>query len=193
MSPLQQAGDFLITTIFDLYTFILILRFILQYLRVNYYNPFTQFVVKATGSLVVPVRRFIPGWRGIDFATLLVILSVTLLKLTLVTLIRYKTAPFLPGLLIWSIGDILKLTVNIYFFSMLIQVLASWVPSLSHSPMLEIIQQLTWPIIKPFKKIIPPIGGMDITPIPVIILLQLINILFTNSIIIVGIQIALWP
>lgn len=191
MNSLQQAGDFLVTTLFDLYTFVLILRFILQYLRVSYYNPFTQFVVKATGKLVVPVRRMIPGWRGIDFATLFVILLVTLLKLTMVTFIRYKTAPFFPGLLIWSFGDLLNLVINLYFFSILIQVLASWLAPASHSPVMEILYQITWPLMRPFKRLIPPIGGMDITPIPVIILLQLVKMLVANTIIMIGIQVAM--
>lgn len=189
MNPLQHAGDFLITTVFDLFTFVLILRFMMQYLRVSYYNPFTQFVVKATSWLVVPVRRFVPGWRGIDFATLIVILAVTLLKLTLITLVRFKTAPYVPGLLIWCVGDMLKLMVNLYFFSILILVIASWLSGMARSPVLEILQQITWPIMRPFKRLIPPIGGMDITPIPVIILLQLVNILFAGTIIGIGMQV----
>lgn len=188
MNPIQQAGDFLITTLFDLYTYVLILRFMLQYLRVNYYNPFTQFVVKATGVLVVPVRRIVPGWRGIDFATLIIIFLLTAIKLALVCFIRFKTAPFLPGLMLWCVGDILKLVVNVYFFSVLIMVISSWVAPMSHSPVLEIIRQITWPIMRPFKRIIPPLGGMDITPIFVILALQLVNILFGNTIVALGLQ-----
>lgn len=189
MNSVQQAGDFLVTTLFDLYTFVLILRFILQYLRVNYYNPFTQFVVKATGKLVVPVRRIIPGWRGIDFATLAVVLMVTLLKLTLITLIRYKTAPFFPGLIIWALGDILSLTINLYFFSLIIQILSSWIAPRNYSPALDILNQMLWPLMRPFKRWIPPIGGIDITPIPVILCLQMAKMLIANTIIIIGMQI----
>ncbi len=86
MAPLQNASAFLIHSLFDIYLLILLLRFVLQYLRVDYYNPFTQFIVKATNPLVVPLRRIIPGFWGIDFATLIVIIVLTSLKVSLVML-----------------------------------------------------------------------------------------------------------
>lgn len=191
MNAFQEAGDLLVTTLLSLYTYVLILRFVLQYLRVNYYNPFTQFVVKATGVIVVPVRRFVPGWRGIDFATLIVIFSITLLKLFLSFLMLQKSAPFFPGLLVWCVGDLLKMTVNLYFFAILVMVIASWIAPMSQSPIMEIIYRLTTPIMRPFKRIIPPLGGMDITPIFAILALQMVNIIITRPIISIGVQLSI--
>ncbi len=190
MSPVTYALEFLITTLFDMYIFVLILRFILQYLNINYYNPFTQFVLKATSPVITPVRRWIPGYKGIDFATLLVIFLFTLVKVTLTWFLLRPFAPFFPGLAILSIGEIVKQTINLYFFAMIIQIISSWVAPMSGSPLLEILNRLTWPLIKPFKRIIPPMGGIDITPIPVLISLQLANILFASTIIGFGLQVA---
>lgn len=191
MDPVSQALYFLISTLFDLYTFILILRFILQYLGINYYNPFTQFVVKATSPVVKPFRRIIPGYKGIDFATLTVILILSLIKLALIWFITYKSLPFIPGLLLLVVGDIIKLTINLYFYAILAQVILSWVAPTSHSPVVEIINRLTWPIMRPFKRWIPPIGGIDISPIPAMISLQLVKILIANSLLGIGTAVAL--
>tara|TARA_R110002110_G_scaffold65206_4_gene179934 strand:+ start:15099 stop:15680 length:582 start_codon:yes stop_codon:yes gene_type:complete len=190
MSPVKHALEFLVSTLFDLYTFVLILRFILQYLGINYYNPFTQFIIKATSPVITPVRRWVPGYKGIDFATLLVIFLFTLTKVTLSWFIARPVAPFFPGLLILALGEMIRLTINIYFFAVIIQIISSWVAPMSHSPILEILNRLTGPLMRPFKRWIPPMGGFDITPIPVIISLKLAEILFASTVIGFGLQIA---
>lgn len=191
MNPLQQSAEFLIVTLFDLYLMVLLLRFILQYLKADYYNPFTQFVLKCTQPVVKPLRRFIPGWRGIDFATLSALYGFALIKLFLIALIHYKTAPFVPGLLIWGIADLLKLVINLYFWGIILQVILSWVSPMSHTPFTEILYRLTWPVLKPFKRFIPPLGGIDITPLFAILALQLINILIVNTLVGVGVIISI--
>src|SRR5262245_29367924 len=117
MAPIQNASAFLIHSLFDLYLLILLLRFILQYLRVDYYNPFTQFVVRATSPIVVPLRRIIPGFWGIDFATVLAIIILTFIKVSLVMLISLHKFPSPMGLIIWSLGDITNLTINLFFYA----------------------------------------------------------------------------
>jgi YggT family protein len=191
MAPLQNATTFLVHSLFDIYLFILLLRFVLQYLRVDYYNPFTQFIVKATSPIVVPLRRIIPGFWGIDFATLIAIIALTCIKITLVMFISLHKLPAPAGLLIWSVGEIFALTINLFFYAILMSVILSWVAPLSHSPLAPIIMRLTEPLMRPMRRMIPPIAGFDITPIPVMIGLQLMKILIADPLTQVGFQFGL--
>lgn len=190
MAPLQNAGSFLIQTLFDLYLFVLLLRFILQYLRVDYYNPFTQFILKATNPVVVPLRRFIPGLWGIDFATLIAILLVTLIKITLITLVSIQKLPGPIGLVIWSVGNISELTIKLFFYAILASVLLSWIAPTAYSPATIILQRLIEPLLRPARRFIPQIGGFDISPIPVLIGLQLLVMLLAEPLVRIGISLA---
>lgn len=191
MAPLQNASAFLIHTLFDLYLFVLLLRFILQYLRVDYYNPFTQFIVKATSPIVVPLRRLIPGFYGIDFATVIAIVVLTCVKITLIMFISFHKIPAVAGLLIWSLGEISSLTINLFFYAIVMSIILSWVAPMSHSPITPILYRLTDPLMRPVRRFIPPIGGFDIAPIPVMIALQLLKILVAAPLTQVGIQFGL--
>ncbi|MCS5712612.1 YggT family protein [Candidatus Berkiella aquae] len=190
MSPLQNAGSFLIQSLFDIYLFVLLLRFILQYLRVDYYNPLTQFIVKATSPIVVPLRRFIPGLWGIDFATITAIILVTLLKITLITLVSMHKLPGPVGLMVWSVGNISVLTINLFFYAILANVLLSWIAPTAYSPVTIILQRLIEPLMRPARRYIPQIGGFDISPIPVMIALELLIILFADPLMQAGIRLA---
>lgn len=190
MAPLQSASNFLIQTLFDLYLFVLLLRFILQYLRVDYYNPFTQFVLKATNPIVVPLRRFVPGLWGIDFATLIAVLMVSLIKITLLTLISIHKLPGPIGLVIWSLGDISGLVLKLFLYAVLANVLLSWVAPRSYSPATVVLERLIEPLMRPARKFTPQIGGFDISPIPVMIGLELLNILLAKPIMEFGIKLA---
>jgi YggT family protein len=191
MAPLQNASAFLIHSIFDLYLFILLLRFILQYLRVDYYNPFTQFVVKATSPVVVPLRRIVPGFYGIDFATIIAILVLTGVKISLIMFVSMHKFPAIAGLLIWSFGEIFALTINLFFYAILMTVILSWVAPMSNSPITPILYRLTEPLMRPVRRLIPPIGGFDITPIPVMITLQVLKILIADPLTQMGFQFGL--
>jgi len=180
MGPLQNASSFLIQTLFDLYLLALLLRFILQYLRVDYYNSFTQFILKATNPIVVPLRRFIPGLWGIDFATLVAILAVTLVKITLITLVSLHKLPGPIGLMVWSAGNISGLTIKLFFYAVLANVILSWIAPMAYSPMTVILKRLIEPLMGPARKYIPQIGGFDISPIPVIIVLELLIMLLAD-------------
>lgn len=190
MDPIQNASTFLIQTLFDLYLFILLLRLILQYLRVDYYNPVTQFIVKATNPLVVPLRRIIPGYWGIDLATVAAIFGITFIKLILLSYLMLHQFPHLLGLLIWSCGAIITLTIKLYFYAVIMNVILSWVAPLSHTPVTVILYRLTEPLMRPARRVIPSIGGFDISPMAVIIGLELLIILIANPLTNFGIMLA---
>lgn len=190
MTPVNQAGYFLVQTLFDLYIMTFMLRFILQLVRADYLNPLSQFIVKVTNPLVVPLRRIIPGFLGIDWATLIVLSLLSASKLSLLFFIRFSKLPDALGLVVWTCGDILSLTIYIFFFAILIQVLMSWVAPMGN-PLTGVLHRITNPLMRPARKVIPVIGGFDISPIPVMIVLQLLIILIATPLVQSGLQLAL--
>ena len=152
MTPLKQAAVFLIQSLFNFYLFVLLLRLVFQYLRVDYYNPLSQFIIKFTSPVIVPLRRVIPGYWGIDFATVVVIFILTYFKILLLSLIVSSIFPNLLALIVASIGDILGLTLSLFFYAVLIYILIGWLAPMSQSPVRSILYQLSEPILRPFRR-----------------------------------------
>ncbi|MFI4937414.1 MAG: YggT family protein [Candidatus Berkiellales bacterium] len=190
-NPLHQASLYLIQSIFDIYLLILLLRLILQYLRADFYNPVSQFVVKATSPIVNPLRRVIPGYWGIDFATVVALVAVSFLKIILVMLINFQHFPSIAGLVLWTLGSLTGLTIKLFFYAVLLSIVISWIAPTSHSPLTLILYHLSEPVLRPARRYIPPIGGFDISPLVVIVVLQAFAILFTDPLTQAGIYLAL--
>lgn len=178
MSALTNAGLFLINTLFDLYLFVLVVRLILAYSRADYFNPLTQIVIKVTQPIVAPVRRMVPNYRGIEFSTLIWILALEMIKFLLLGLISVGL-PNVVGLAVLAIGDTLKTILSTFFYAIFIQAILSWFQQ-GYSPVHQLLNQLTAPIMRPLQRVIPTVSGFDITPIPALILLQLSIILLVN-------------
>lgn len=176
MQPIYQVGIFLTHVFFDLYIIMLMLRFLLQYFRVNYYHPLTQFIVKSTSFLVVPFRRIIPGFWGIDFATLFVIIGVTLLKGTVFFLLAHK-AFTAQNFAFFTLLTLVDLIISLFFYAILIRVIISWALPFSNSPIVSFIYAITEPMLRQVRRIIPPIAGFDLSPFLVSILLISLKIL----------------
>jgi YggT family protein len=183
-SPINNAGVFLVTTVFDLYIFVLMLRLVLVALRVDYFNPVSQTIIKLTQPLIGPLRRSIPNYKNIELASVVVLLVLEALKFLLVGII-IAGLPNPVGLFVLAIADSLKSLVNIFFYAIIVQAIMSWVSS-GHSPITSVIHKITAPIMRPFQRLIPPIGGMDISPIPAIISLQLVTILLITPLLAEG-------
>ena len=165
---------FLIDILFHLYTVILMLRLILQWARADFYNPVSQFIVKITNPVVRPMRKLIPGFFGIDFATLVLILALTTIKLLIVfSLSGYNLTGSL--LVMTVLLETIDLLLNIFLFAIIIQALLSWVNPDPYNPVVGLLNSLTWPILKHFRKLIPPISGFDISPIFAIISIMFIQ------------------
>ncbi len=160
MNPLV----FLVDILFQLYATALLIRLLLQWVRADFYNPISQFIVKITNPPVKPLRRIIPGLGGIDLATLILAILVLAIK----TMIIYQTInPLLIALV--STGQTLILILSIFLYSIIIQAILSWVNPDPYNPAVSLLNSLTSPVMKPFRKLIPPISGMDISPIFAII------------------------
>ena len=183
MQQLPAAGIYLVQTVVSFYTIIVLLRFLLQLARADFYNPISQFAVKATAPLLNPMRRVIPGWGGVDVSSLILILVLQVLQLVAVILMLGYGLPNIALLVAWSAVGVLGLVLNFFFWAILIQVILSWVAPQSQNPAVALIHQITDPIMAPARKLLPPMGGMDFSPIVTFMLIQLAKILVVGSLV----------
>lgn len=172
MSGLNGAAIFVIQTLGSLYLLIVLLRFILQLVRANFYNPICQFTVKATQPLLKPLRRVIPSMFGLDMSSLVLAILVQMVIFAVVLMLSY--IPFtVLGLFLWAIIGVLKLFLNVFFYALIISVILSWVAPGSSSPGAELVNQITEPALAPFRRFLPSMGGLDISPILAFMVIQL--------------------
>ena len=167
---------FLVQVLFGLYAVIVMLRFLLQLVRADFYNPLSQFIVKATKPVLNPLRRIVPGVGGRDIASLVLAWLVLGVELLLVFLISGQGLQLLAALLL-AVPKLVELTINIFLFSILIQVILSWVNPGVHNPAISVIHSLTEPLLAPARRRIPPMGGLDLSPMVVMIGLVLLEML----------------
>ncbi len=153
---------FLIDTLFNIYIAIMLLRFILQQVGADFYNPISQFVVKATQPLVSVTRRFVPSIKKIDTATLLLVLALIMIKL----LILFSVAGFqfsVQQILLKAFYDLVSLTFDIFIVALFVQAILSWVNPDPYNPISVLLRNLTFPVLSPIQKYVPPIGGIDLS------------------------------
>ncbi len=174
MLGINDAAVFIIQTLGSLYLLIVLMRFILQLVRANFYNPLCQFVVKATQTLLKPLRRVIPSLFGLDMSSLVLALLLQILLFVVILMLNGYQA-FTVLLLPWALIGIFSLFLKIIFWSMIISVILSWVAPGSRSPGAELVYQITEPVLAPFRRLIPNLGGLDISPIFAFIAIQLIQ------------------
>ncbi|MGF1614463.1 MAG: YggT family protein [Gammaproteobacteria bacterium] len=167
-----NAATFLISTLFGLYILAVMLRFLFQLTRADFYNPFAQFVVRVTNPLLLPLRRVVPGMGGIDLAAVILMSLLQMVELWLTYSIIGGT-PNVIGLLVLSVAKLLSLVLSVFFFSILIQVIISWVNPGAYNPITSLLYSLNEPLLAPARRLIPPISGLDLSPLVVIIALQL--------------------
>ena len=170
----SNAGVYLIQTFFGIYFILIMVRFLMQVARVDFYNHLCQGIVKITDPAIKPLRRILPTVRGVDFATLTVAFVVQLIAVALVMLI-VGGYPFLPEYIAWVFLGMFSIIFDIYFFALLIMVISSWIAPYSNHPALTLINQLTEPLCKPARKLLPPMGGIDFSIILVFVFISLID------------------
>ena len=168
---------FLIDTIFSIYIAIMLLRFILQHIGADFYNPISQFIVKATQPLVSVTRRFIPTIKKIDTATLALVLMLIVIKT--VFIFGIAGAPITATqLLIKGLYDLVSLGFDIFIVALFVQAILSWVNPDPYNPISKLLYSLTLPILRPIKKYVPPIGGLDLST-----LVGLIGLMFIKRLV----------
>jgi len=167
---------FLVQVIFGLYALVVMLRFLLQLMRADFYNPLSQFIVKVTSPVLNPLRKVVPSVGGKDTASLVLAWLVLTIELMLTFLILGQGPQPLMSLLM-AVPKLLELVINIFLFSILIQVIISWVSPGNYNPAIGVIHSLTEPLLGPARRVIPPIGGIDLSPMAVMIGLYLLQML----------------
>ena len=168
-----NALVFLVDVVFGLYIGVLLLRYILQVVQADFYNPLSQFVWQVTNPPVIPLQRIIPRWQRHDFAALVIayLLSAVNVRLDL-ALSGFGLA--VPDLLVWALVKLIILTCNLYFFSILIQAIMSWVSPGMPTPAQAVLWSINEPLLRPVRSVLPPVAGLDLSPIVVLIALQLL-------------------
>ncbi|CAM3485476.1 YggT family protein [Parendozoicomonas haliclonae] len=175
----------LIDIVGGLFVMAILLRFLLQLVKADFYNPISQGIVKVTSPLLNPLRRIIPGFGGFDLASLILAFIVQ----CVLVMLKMKIAGYmifgsqLPTIALLSVQELLFTLLNIYQFALLIMVIASWVAPSSYHPGLILLHQLTEPLCSRVRKFIPPMGGLDFSIMVLFIAIILLkNMVATMSI-----------
>ena len=181
MIGLNTAAIYILQTIGSLYLLIILLRFVLQLVRADFYNPLSQFAVRATQPLLKPLRRIIPSLFGLDMSSLVLAIIIQIILMALTLLLAYGTTGDPLHLLLWAIIGVTALFLKIFFFALIVSVILSWVAPASHNPGAQLVNQITEPLLAPLRKILPNLGGLDISPILAFMVLKLLDMLVINN------------
>jgi YggT family protein len=173
---LQKLLFYVVTTLFELYLWVLLLRVLLQWTRADFYNPFSQLVWKLTQPIVRWLQPVIPRWRNFDAATLFFALVVSFVYIEaligiLETGHHYSGAEVLK----YSVLKLIALTLNLYTFSMIVQAVLSWVGPGISNPAGSVLWSINEPLLRPVRRVVPPTAGLDLSPLIMVLLLQLIS------------------
>jgi YggT family protein len=176
-----EALVLIISSLGSLYLLAVLLRFLLQAARADFYNPVTQTIVKITSPLVVPLRRIIPGYHGFDFATLMLALLLNSLFTGLALLVSGYTNVAIGTIVAWSFIGLIAFILNIYFWALLVSVIASFIAPFNGHPVLLLIHQLLEPLYNRVRRLLPPMGGLDFSPILMFLGIQVLEILLVTT------------
>jgi len=169
----------LVNAIAGFFLILVMLRFVLQAARADFYNPISQFVVKATNPLIVPLRKIIPGLGGLDWAAVVLMIAVQMVAISLSLLISGYGLPW-ANIAVWALLGVSGLFLKLYFWGLLIMVIASWLAPQSYNPALLLLRQILEPIMAPIRKLLPDMGGFDISPIILFLVISVFEILLLS-------------
>jgi YggT family protein len=169
-SYVGNAATFVVETIFSLYILIVMLRLLLQLVRADFYNPVSQGIVRATQPPLRVLRRVIPGVAGVDLASVVLLLALQMTELWLVLLILGRDAA-LAGLVVLSIAKLVELLLYVFLFAVLALVILSWIQPHAYNPVVGLISAIASPLMRPARRLLPPMGGLDLSPIAVLLVL----------------------
>lgn len=176
---MTQAFLFLISIIFNIYFWAVIVRIILQAIRADYYNPLSQLVIKVTDFPLKFFHKILRYKNGIDFAACVLAFLVMLLKVALLMLlIGLRIHPI--NLLLFAVFDFISQVLNLYFYFIIIVAISSWFSQSRTSPIIAVLDRMTNPILKPIRKIIPAVAGFDFAPLVLIVIIIFLKMLLSQ-------------
>lgn len=173
---LTNPLEFLVTTLFGLYILAVMLRFLLGLVRADFYNPVSQFLVRITNPPLVPMRKVIPTVGKFDTSAVVLMLVLQLLSVLIVVALRGVSVSIVT-LLAFTVGELIMLLLNVFLFAIIVQVVLSWISPGTYSPVNSILYSLTNPVLEPFRRLIPPLSGIDLSPLFALIALQVARML----------------
>jgi YggT family protein len=168
--------EFLISTLFSLYIMAVMLRFLLGLVRADFYNPVSQFLVRITNPLLIPLRKVVPSIGKFDSAAMLLMIVLQLGAITLILLLRGEGISS-AVLVIITLATLVSLLINVYMFAIIVEVIISWMNPGSYNPVSSLLHSLTSPLLRPIRHLVPPIAGIDLSPLFAIIALQVLRML----------------
>jgi YggT family protein len=179
MSALQNVGIFLVDTLFSLYIGAVLLRLLLALARANFYNPLSQFLVKITNPVLVPMRRMIPAMGKVDTAAVVLAVGLTVIKVLLLLGLKGGGAD-LFGIVVFSVLEVIRTVIHIYIFALVVQAVLSWVGNTYGNPLADLLNSLTDPLLRRIRVFVPVIGMVDLAPMVAILLLYVVLIIFQS-------------
>ena len=189
MGYFANAGQIVIQFVFGALIALIVLRVLLQWVRANFYNPICQFLYKTTNPVLMPLRKVIPAWRNLDIAGIALAWLATALKLVLLYTTVGQTLGVL-GLAVLALADLVDFLLLLYIVLVLVRVVISFVGADSYHPVVPLVMQLTEPVMKPFRRLIPNVGGLDFSPMVVLLVLTLARVLIAKPLLDLGLRLA---
>ncbi len=180
MGALSEIGNLLVQSLFGMLLLVFILRLMLQWARADFYNPISQFLVKVTNPVLLPLRRIIPALGPLDTASVVIALLIQAIALCAIVLLIGASVPPVGRLLYWSLLGVLGTIVTVYFYAVLANIILSWVAPGTYHPAAALLQQITEPVMKPFRSLLPPMGGLDLSPIILFLCINVVQILLRH-------------
>jgi YggT family protein len=189
MGYFANAGQIVIQFVFGALIALIVLRVLLQWARANFYNPICQFLYKATNPVLMPLRKIIPAWRNLDIAGIALAWLATVLKLVLLYATVGQTLGVL-GLAVLALADLVDFVLLLYIVLILVRVVIGFVGADSYHPIVPLVMQLTEPVMKPFRRLVPNIGGLDFSPMVVLLVITLARVLIAKPLLDLGLRLA---
>ena len=182
MGPMTDISHLLIRLFFNLFILAVLLRLLLQLSRADFYNPISQLLVKVTDPILLPLQRFI----GSIAAALLLILLLQIAATSLLLLVAGFMLPNIMLLLAWALIGCAGLILNTYLIAIILIIVVSWIAPTSGHPTIVLLRQLTEPVMAPFRRMIPPLGGLDLSPLLIFLLINVVQIMLNHIALSVG-------
>jgi len=186
MNYINDGGSFLVNALFGLYILCLLIRFWMHINKIDFRNPVGQFLVQISNPILSPFKKIIVSAQGFAISVLLIAFILTVIKFYILFAMQ-GAQPSLMGVLVLSVADIIQTSIYIFIGAVIIRIISSWIaPQGAYNPILAIVYGLSEPIMAPARRLIPSMGGLDLSPILVIIFLQLSLIIISQPVFDIG-------
>lgn len=185
MSGFSAVGYFLVSLVFSLIIFLLWARIALRFLRISSFHPISQIIYSYSNPVIIWIAHWLPNKLSqspqYDWISMALLVCVELLKFLIIGSLFYQTILPLSGLVVYTIADLIVQPSNLLFYAILIRVVMSWINPNWYHPLADILYQLTEPLLRIARQLLPTYGGLDFSPFLIMLLLKIVSIFITTS------------